>query len=187
MKKLISLVLCACLLALSAGAALGEVHTVATPEPRIPSLQDFATTTLEGEEVTQALWAQADLTLVNVWATYCSPCLAEMPDLGALAAEYADTGVQFVGIVMDVVDQQLQIDEAQVELAREIVEKTGAGYTHLLPSLDLIYAALLEISAVPTTFFLDKDGNRVGETYMGMKSGDDWKQIVEDTKALVAQ
>ena len=187
MKKLLSLFLCACLLMLTGASALCEVQTVATPEPRMPSLQDFATTTLEGEEATQALWAQADLTMVNVWATYCGPCLTEMPDLGVLAAAYEGTGVQIVGIVMDVLDQQWQIDEAQADLAREIVQKTGANYTHLLPSPDLIYAALLDISAVPTTFFLDKDGNKVGETYMGMRSGEAWKQIVEDTKALVAQ
>lgn len=186
MKKLVSILLCACLLALSCAPALCEVQTVMTPEP--PSLQNFTAATLSGEEATQALWAQADLTMVNVWATYCTPCLSEMPDLGALAAEYAEAGeVQIVGIVMDVVNQDLQIDEAQVELAREIVEKTGAAYTHLLPSLDLILAALLDISAVPTTFFVDRDGNRVGETYLGAKDLDTWRQVIADTKAALPE
>ena len=172
-----------CLLLLCPAAALSEAHTVPTPPP--PSLQNFTSVTLDGEAVDQTLWAEADLTLVNVWATYCQPCLSEMPDLGALAAEYADSGVQFVGVVSDAFTPELEIDEAQAELAAQIVEATGAAYTHLLPTESLIYAALTNVAAVPTTFFVDAQGNRVGETYLGAKDAQAWREIIQETLALL--
>ena len=108
-----------------------------------------------------------------------------MPDLGALAAEYADGGVQFVGVVSDACTPELEIDEAQAELAAQIVEATGAAYTHLLPTESLIYAALTDVAAVPTTFFVDAQGNRVGETYLGARDAQAWREIIQETLALL--
>ena len=53
----------------------------------------FTATDLEGVEVDQSIFSDYKLTMVNVWATFCTPCINEMPDLGELAAEYSDQGV----------------------------------------------------------------------------------------------
>ena len=45
-------------------------------------LSDFTTTYLEGNSIDQTIFADYPLTMVNVWATFCTPCLNEMPDLG---------------------------------------------------------------------------------------------------------
>lgn len=55
-------------------------------------LSDFTTTDLEGNSIDQTIFADYPLTMVNVWATFCTPCLNEMPDLGELAAEYESRG-----------------------------------------------------------------------------------------------
>ena len=49
----------------------------------------FTGTDLEGNTVSSDLFSQSALTMVNVWATYCNPCLREMPALGELAEDYA--------------------------------------------------------------------------------------------------
>ena len=124
------------------------------------------------------------LTMVNVWATFCTPCISEMPDLGTLAQEYEDQGVQVVGLVSDVIDMEGNLDQDQMELAREIVDSTSANYTHLVPSVDL-YGLLYQISSVPTTFFVDETGAQVGGTYIGAKDKDQWQEIIDQLLAEV--
>ena len=50
----------------------------------------FETQTHYGIPVTEEIFTQADLTMVNIWGTFCGPCIREMPDLGELADEYAE-------------------------------------------------------------------------------------------------
>ena len=67
-----------------------------------------------------AAWAGRP-TLVNLWATWCAPCLKEMPDLQAFAREQDANGVQVVGIALD--------DEAAV---RSFLEQYAITYPNLV-------------------------------------------------------
>lgn len=149
-------------------------------------LSSFACTDLEGNQVDQSILEEYDITMVNVWATFCGPCLREMPDLGELAAEYEEKGVRIVGLLSDVLDSEGNISDEQVETAKEIVESTGADYLHLLPSQDL-YGLLSQIYAVPTTFFVDKEGRQVGKTYVKSMTKENWIQVIEDTLKEASQ
>ena len=91
---------------------------------------EFTSYTQQGEEVSQEIFSQADLTMVNIWGTFCTPCISEMPDLGELAQEYADQGLAIVGIISDV-------QNAGDETAQEIIDATGADYTHIVLSQEL--------------------------------------------------
>ena len=141
-------------------------------------LSSFSATDLDGNTVDQSVLADYDLTMVNVWATFCGPCINEMPDLGELAQEYADKKVQIIGLVSDVLNTDGTISEEQVQTARDIVEQTGASYLHLLPSEDL-YGVLGQISAVPTTFFVDSEGKQVGSAIVSAQSKDKWVQTID--------
>lgn len=147
-------------------------------------LSQFSTQDLEGNELDQSMLQDHTLTMVNVWATFCTPCINEMPDLGTLAQEYEDQGVQIVGLVSDVLDMEGNLDPDQLDLAREIVDSTAADYTHLVPSEDL-YGLLYQISSVPTTFFVDETGAQVGGTYIGAKDKDQWQDIIDQLLAEV--
>lgn len=141
-------------------------------------LSQFSAQDLEGNSFDQTMLQGHTLTMVNVWATFCTPCINEMPDLGTLAQDYQDKGVQIVGLVSDVLTMDGTLDQDQMELAREIVETTSANYTHLVPSEDL-YFLLGQISSVPTTFFVDENGAQVGGTYIGSKDKDQWQEIID--------
>lgn len=136
---------------------------------------EFKTKTLDGKDVNQDIFAEADLTMVNIWGTFCGPCIREMPDLGELSREYADKGFQMVGIVSDV-------SQPEDETALEIVDKTEADYTHLVIPADanMQYRILRNAQVVPTTIFLDKNGNQVGETYPGAKSKKQWTAVIDE-------
>ncbi len=149
-------------------------------------LSQFSTTDLAGNPIDQSILNDYNLTMVNVWATFCGPCLGEMPDLGELAAEYEEQGVQVMGIVTDVLNSDGTFSEDQIEIAQDIVSKTNAEYPHLLPSNDLM-GLLSQITSVPTTFFVDENGNQVGSAYLGAKSKADWASIIDETLKEVSQ
>lgn len=149
-------------------------------EQKTGMTNSFSSYLSNGTPVDEDIFAPYSLTMVNIWATYCSPCLNEMPDLGQLAAEYADKGVQIVGIVTDIgmSDEGIYTVE-DLELARELIDMTGASYPHILPSYSLYSAFLGGVSAVPTTVFVDSEGAIISEIYVGSRSGDDWAAIIE--------
>lgn len=148
-------------------------------EEKSGTLSSFRATTLDGLPVDESIFAGHSLTMINIWATFCSPCLREMPELGQLNEQYQSRGVQVVGIVADAGGSDGTVSMSQVELARKLVKETGAEYTHLLPSSDLISAKLGEVTAVPETIFVDSKGNLVGTSYVGSRSGDEWAKIID--------
>ncbi|MEG0767735.1 MAG: TlpA disulfide reductase family protein, partial [Clostridia bacterium] len=116
--------------------------------------------------------------------TYCGPCLSEMPDLGQIAEEYKDKGLQIVGIVSDVVEGG-NVDAEQRELAKKVVAETKANYVHILPIDEVLQGLMSQIIAVPTTLFLDAQGNQVGEIVFGSKTKTEWLQIIDEHLATI--
>ena len=153
----------------------------ATADASAGKYGSFETTDLAGNVVTADVFADHKLTMINVWATYCSPCLQEMPELGELSKEYEDKGVQIIGIPIDTLEQDGTWSQSQVANAASLASQTGADYLHILPSQDLIQAGLSDIYAVPTTFFVDSSGNVTGDTYMGSKSKKEWEKVIDQT------
>jgi len=172
MRRIIAvlLVLASLLLTLSASAAY--------------NIGAFETVTVEGEKVDQSMLADYRLTMLNVWGTYCKPCIAEMPDLGRIHEEYKDKGMQVVGLVSDamLVENNMVVpNEEMAESIKSTVTELGAEYTHILPTMDLYMNLLRYVNAVPTTIFLDSEGNQVGYAYSGYRDYGEWKKIIDQT------
>jgi thiol-disulfide isomerase/thioredoxin len=143
-----------------------------SPERGI-TLTSFSAMDLDGNTQTEAIYAGHDLTMINLWATFCGPCIQEMPHLGEIAEEYKGKGFQIVGVVADAAKTE------EAEKARQLVNTTGANYLHLLPDQSL--SPILTASAyVPTTVFVDKNGKQVGELYIGAHSKAEWISIIEE-------
>ena len=142
-------------------------------EEHTPIYITFEGTDLEGNTVSQDVFSQSKLTMVNVWATYCNPCLNEMPGLGELAAEYDGSEFQLIGIVSDV------REGADQTLVESLVQQTGANYTHLLANDSIDRALLSGVSAVPTTFFFDQEGAYLGGV-VGSAEKSDWEELIHE-------
>jgi thiol-disulfide isomerase/thioredoxin len=140
-------------------------------EETAPIFIAFEGTDLDGNTVSQEIFTQSKLTMVNVWATYCNPCLSEMPGLGELAAEYDPAEFQIIGIVSDVWEGE---DQTLVE---SLIQKTGADYLHLLANDSIGQAILSSVSGVPTTFFFDGEGAYLGGV-VGSAEKEKWEEIV---------
>lgn len=139
----------------------------------------FETKGVDGKDYTEKVFSDYDLTLVNIFTTWCSPCVNEIPELEKLYEEMKEKGVGVVGVVLDTVGDDGKQDDATVKKAGVLQEKTKASYPFLIPDSTMMNGRLNGISAFPETFFVDKEGNIVGETYSGSHSLDEWKEIVE--------
>ena len=139
----------------------------------------FETKGIDGKDYTEKVFSDYDLTLVNIFTTWCSPCVNEIPELEKLYEEMKEKGVGVVGVVLDTVGDDGKQDEETVKKAGVLQDKTKASYPFLIPDSTMMNGRLNGISAFPETFFVDKEGNSVGETYSGSHTLDEWKEIVE--------
>ena len=146
-------------------------------------LGDLTTVDIYGDPVDASLIQGKKLVMVNVWATYCNPCISEMTGLGSLARELAEKDVMILGLVTDCSNRDLSANENQLQVAREIAEATQADYPHILPSMDMYRNVVSQIQAVPTTFFLDGEGMMVGSVYVGARDDAAWREIIDSTLA----
>ena len=147
-------------------------------------LSNLQTVDIDGKEFSGKDFSDYDLTMVNVFATWCSPCVQEIPDLAEIQKEMKDKGVNIVGVVTDTVDQTGENQEA-LEKAKLIRERSKAEYPFLLPDQSNFNGRLSGIQAFPETFFVDKKGQIVGETYSGSHNKKAWLEIIEKELAKV--
>jgi len=111
----------------------------------------FTTKDLAGNEIdSESLFAQADVTMINVWQTGCQPCVNEMSELQALADEYAEKGCQVVTYCSDAFDE----DAERIELASNIM----SDYSLTTMRFDDSFDDVLPVRATPTSFFVNRDG-----------------------------
>ena len=95
----------------------------------------FSAKDIDGKNVSEQVFADSKITMVNVWGTFCGPCIRAIPDLGVLNKKYGDD-FQIVGIVIDAVNSKGLVNEKTVNSAKNIVKTTGANYRHIIPDAE---------------------------------------------------
>lgn len=121
-------------------------------------LRHFETTALSGKTISQAVFADYDLTMVNVWATFCGPCIHEMPDLQELYTRLPKN-VNLISICSDY--------QGNETTASRIIADIKGEFEVLAPNAELTASLLNHLRAVPTTVFVDSKGNIVGDFQIG--------------------
>ncbi|MCC5870003.1 MAG: TlpA family protein disulfide reductase [Gammaproteobacteria bacterium] len=115
--------------------------------------------------------------MVNYWATWCAPCLREIPDLMAVAEDLADEPFVFVPLSMD----DPYSGQAQIE---SFIDRWFPGFESYLrtdPEMDMI-ASVVDASwneIMPTTYIIDRDGT-IARTIQGKVSKEEFLAAVRD-------
>ena len=138
----------------------------------------FETTDIDGNSYTESVFGDYDLTLVNAFTTWCSPCVNEMPELEQLYQKLKDQGVGVVGMVMDTVGDDGKTDEEVVKKAQALKEKTGVTYPLLIPDAGMLNGRIQGLQSFPESFFVDKNGNIVSDAIMGSNTLQGWEDAV---------
>lgn len=128
---------------------------------------------LDGNVIkSEEFYKEKPLTLVNVWGTFCGPCKEEMPDLAKLYDEYKDK-MNFLGVVVDTnVSMDTNVGEAQ-----QIIKDSGVNYKNIMPN-PTTEDTLVNITAMPTTFFVNSDGKVLGG-FVGKADKDSLKATID--------
>jgi thiol-disulfide isomerase/thioredoxin len=91
--------------------------------------------------------------VLNFWATWCPPCVREMPSLDRLQAALRDEGLAVVAV---------SLDRGGVEVIKPFVDKLGLVEMGLYWDANSALAKAYGITGLPTTFIIDKQGRIVG-------------------------
>ena len=139
--------------------------TVKEPSSPFASLEEgkpvsFETLDMDGNPVTsKELLAGHKITMINIWATWCSNCIKEMEELEALSKEWAEKDCQIIGICEDAEDDEM------VTLAQRILKEPGVTYPNVRMT-DEIHEQFPTVG-MPTTYFVDSEGNILSDPITG--------------------
>jgi thiol-disulfide isomerase/thioredoxin len=147
-------------------ACAGDTTPQEEAVPTGPPVPDRTFETFDGEEL-----SLADLTgtplVVNFWASWCPPCVAEMPDLERVHLDRADE-VRFIGL-----NTQDSLEQAQT-----LVTQTGVTYDLGLDPDGALFSDF-EVVAMPTTFFVD-DAGAIVHRHAGLLTEQQLRDLIDE-------
>ncbi len=132
----------------------------------------FESTDLDGNPVkSEDLFKDNEITMVNLWGTWCPNCVNEMAELARIHTSLQEKGCGIVGIEFE----KKPIEEVE-EVARAIMTANGTNYPSVL--MPAGNALLNEVPAYPTTFFVDREGKILTFPVVGA-AVDEYEAVVD--------
>ena len=136
---------------------------------------NFISTSLEGENVTSAIFYDYDLTVVNFWASYCYPNINELDTLETFYQELRKKhpNVNFVQVIIDTPNEEAE------SVAAKAYEEAGVTFGSILPDQNLANWIINNLNGLPTTIFVDKTGKTFSLKIEGMQDAAYYMETTE--------
>lgn len=125
-------------------------------------------TMLDGQPVDLSALRGKPLVL-NFWASWCPPCVSEMPDLERAYREYRGRGVRFLAVALDDADEvRTFVEENKITLPVAVDEERVLGRKY-------------GVGNIPTTYFLNSDGT-IAQKHVGAMDYEEFRAAIEKLK-----
>lgn len=134
--------------------------------PEMSGVLDFTVNDLNGNEVKFSQY-RGKVVLLNIWATWCPPCVKEIPDLNELHHAYKDKDVVILGVSVDA-----KIDDVKQALNSNI----KIDYPVWFANRDFLEQ--FKVSSIPHTLIVDKKG-LVVQQMIGMQSKETFETAIQ--------
>lgn len=145
---------------------LRAVDAPAPAKAKSDTAPTWSLTDLDGKPVgSEAL--KGKVVVVDFWATWCGPCVHEIPGYVELQKKYAERGLVIVGLSLD------QKGEAAV---RPFAKRMKVNYPLALATPEVI-AAFGDIESIPTTFLIDREG-KIRHRKLGAMETADYEKLI---------
>jgi cytochrome c biogenesis protein CcmG, thiol:disulfide interchange protein DsbE len=118
------------------------------PELRLPLL--------DGDTASLADY-RGKVVMLNIWATWCPPCVTELPSMQRVYETFADQGLEILAVAVDALPGERQADGRVVGVVSEFVDRFGLTFPVALDPTGGT-ERLLEVNYLPTTFLIDREG-----------------------------
>jgi thiol-disulfide isomerase/thioredoxin len=122
------------------------VHKQPLPLPEFTYSDDKAATRSLND-------AKGKITVLNIWATWCAPCLSEMPSINRLKARLGGAALEVIA---------LSVDKSGIERPRKYLRDIQANALEIFNNPDPKLPGLLRIESYPTTIIVGRDGREIG-------------------------
>ena len=173
MMKQAVIVLLVSLLALGGGIAVRNINGTSEPNSAVENLPDFSLPDLAGQAHAISEW-QGKIRIINFWATWCPPCLKEIPEFIRLQTQYGPEGLQFIGIAID--------DEFAIQ---DFIKTTPINYPNLIgqeQGISLAERLGNSAGAVPFSVIVNQQGQIIHRQHGELAT----EQILKVIKPLLA-
>ena len=130
-------------------AALGLAHA-APLLPARPVASDFHTRSVTGEKLELSALRSRGPVLIDFWATWCSPCLAALPELESLHRRYGSRGLTVIGVSIDGPRNYARV--------RPFAARLGLSFPIVLDHEGRLQESF-GVIAIPTSILVDSSGN----------------------------
>ena len=157
MKRSISVLLAVIVLLCCAGCA--KIGATDKDEETNDKIVFSATDVNGGKVESKDIFAENKITMINIWASWCGPCVSELSDLQKLSQELENVGCGLIGV----------LDDGDTASGRETGTKllTDGGITYLNILSDSAVRLQFSYMYYPTSFFVDSSGRLLGEPIIG--------------------
>lgn len=126
----------------------------------LPVAKDFTLDDMKGNKVNlMKVVSESKITILDFWASWCQPCMNEMPNLVNIYDNYSDDGLQIVGVSLDNDKNSWQ----------NAVEAMGMKWVQVsdLKGWESAAAQLYQVDAIPHTIILDNEGHILAKDLRG--------------------
>ena len=116
----------------------------------------FTVKDLDGNEIPSSeIFAQHEVTMVNVWATWCGPCIGELAELQKIHTRFLEKDCAVVGLLTD----------NDIDACRSLMKENGVTYQVVLAPKN--FGSVFPLDSIPTSFFVDREGRFLGTKIVG--------------------